>query len=159
MAQPAPHSNYNSDATQMVDELFTKARKAQKAFEKNATQARYDRAALAVAWALMQPERNAELATMAVATTGLGNVADKITKNHRKTLGLLRDIRGKKTCGVIRELPEKGITEIARPIGVIGAVVPSTNPLATPTNNIINHGQIELIMSPIVISGGTIALR
>ncbi len=50
-------------------------------------------AALAAAWALMQPDRNAELAAMAVATTGLGNVADKITKNHRKTLGLLRDIQ------------------------------------------------------------------
>ena len=122
----------------VVDELFTIARKAQKAFEKDATQADYDRAALAAAWALMQPQRNKELSNLAVETTGLGNVADKITKNYRKTLGLLRDIRGKKTCGVVRELPEKGITEIARPIGVIGAVVPSTNPVATPTNNIIN---------------------
>jgi len=150
VTQPAPNSSSNSDATQEVDELFAKARKAQKAFEKDATQERYDRAALAVAWALMKPERNAELATMAVATTGLGNVADKITKNHRKTLGLLRDIKDKKTCGIIRNLPEKGITEIARPIGVIGAVVPSTNPLATPTNNIINALKCgnAIILSP-----------
>ena len=148
MVQSVPLSNQSGNATdvgaidvgttEVVDEVFRHARKAQKAFEQDATQERYDRAALAAGWALMQPERNAELAEMAVATTGLGNVADKITKNHRKTLGLLRDIRNKKTHGVIRELPEQGITEIARPIGVIGAVVPSTNPLATPTNNIIN---------------------
>ncbi|HCJ00615.1 MAG TPA: sulfoacetaldehyde dehydrogenase, partial [Sulfitobacter sp.] len=70
--------------------------------------------------------------------TGIGNVPDKITKNHRKTLGLMRDIAGAKTFGVIRDDPATGITEIARPIGVIGAVVPSTNPGATPANNIIN---------------------
>jgi len=150
VVQPAHHESQDSKATGIVDDLFVQARKAQKAFEQGATQARYDRAALAVAWALMQPERNAELAEMAVATTGLGNVADKITKNHRKTLGLLRDIKGKKTHGIIRELPEKGITEIARPIGVIGAVVPSTNPLATPTNNIINALKCgnAIILSP-----------
>ncbi len=145
-----PHNETSPDQTDVVDELFAIARKAQKAFEEGANQARYDRAALAAAWALMQPDRNAELAAMAVETTGLGNVADKITKNHRKTLGLLRDIKGKKTHGVIRELPEKGITEIARPIGVIGAVVPSTNPVATPTNNIVNALKCgnAIILSP-----------
>jgi sulfoacetaldehyde dehydrogenase len=121
-----------------IDDLVTRARKAQKAFELGADQARYDRAALAAAWALMEPSRNSELASMAVETTGLGNVADKITKNHRKTLGLLRDIKGQITHGIVREIPEKGLTEIARPIGVIGAVVPSTNPVATPVNNIVN---------------------
>ena len=86
----------------------------------------------------MEPTRNQILAEMAVETTGLGNVPDKITKNHRKTLGLMRDIADAKTYGVINDDPETGITEIARPIGVIGAVVPSTNPGATPANNIIN---------------------
>ncbi len=121
-----------------VDEVFARARAAQEAFERGADQARYDRASLAAAWTVMEPERNRELAGLAVATTGLGRVDDKIAKNHRKTLGLLRDIRDVKTCGIIREIPEDGITEIARPIGVIGAVVPSTNPVATPVNNIVN---------------------
>ena len=71
-------------------------------------------------------------------TTGLGNVPDKITKNHRKTLGLMRDIAGAQTFGVISDDPATGITEIARPKGVVGAIVPSTNPAATPANNIIN---------------------
>jgi len=87
---------------------------------------------------------------MAVETTGLGNVADKITKNHRKTLGLLRDLKGARTCGVLRDDPESGITEIARPIGVIGAVVPSTNPVATPVNNVVNALKCgnAIILSP-----------
>ena len=133
-----------------IDDLVATARQAQAAFELGADQARYDRAALAAAWALMEPERNRELANMAVETTGLGNVEDKITKNHRKTLGLLRDIKGQITQGVLREIPEKGITKIARPIGVIGAVVPSTNPVATPLNNIVNALKCgnAIILSP-----------
>jgi sulfoacetaldehyde dehydrogenase len=126
------------DGIAEVDATIARARAAQARFEQGADQARYDRAALAAAWTLMQPERNRELAELAVSATGLGNVPDKIAKNHRKTLGLLRDIAAVKTTGVIRELPEKGITEIARPIGVVGAVVPSTNPIATPVNNIVN---------------------
>ena len=127
-----------SDDELLIDELVARARNAQRGFEKGADQTRYDMAAFAAAWALMEPGRNEELATMAVETTGLGNIKDKITKNHRKTLGVLRDIKESKTCGVISDDPDTGITEIARPIGVIGAVVPSTNPVATPTNNVVN---------------------
>lgn len=127
-----------SDDAALVDTVMERARAAQAAYARAGSQAAYDRAALAAGWALMEPGRNAELAAMAVETTGLGDVADKITKNHRKTLGLLRDIRGAKTFGVTRDDPATGITEIARPKGVIGAVVPSTNPVATPANNTIN---------------------
>ncbi|MDJ0612327.1 MAG: aldehyde dehydrogenase family protein [Rhizobiaceae bacterium] len=135
---------------QIVDDLVARARAAQKAFEENGSQERYDNAALAAAWALMDAARNEELATMAVATTGLGNVKDKITKNHRKTLGLLRDIKNAKTCGIIGDDPKTGITEIARPVGVVGAVVPSTNPVATPTNNVVNALKCgnAIILSP-----------
>ncbi|MEO1140345.1 MAG: aldehyde dehydrogenase family protein [Pseudomonadota bacterium] len=121
-----------------VDAIVARARDAQARYETDGSQARYDTAAAAAAWAIMEPERNRDLAELAVATTGLGNVPDKITKNHRKTLGLMRDIKGQKTFGVIRQDADCGITEIARAIGVIGAVVPSTNPGATPANNIIN---------------------
>lgn len=123
---------------EQVDELITRARAAQRRFEAGAEQARYDRAALAAAWALMEPARNRALSELAVRTTGLGNVADKITKNHRKTLGLLRDLSAVRTCGVIADHAASGISEIARPVGVVGAVVPSTNPVATPTNNLVN---------------------
>lgn len=126
------------DPIAQVDAIVARARAAQRAFERDGSQTSYDRAAQAVAWAIMEPARNRQLAELAVETTGLGNVPDKITKNHRKTLGLMRDIKEATTYGVISDDPATGITEIARPIGVIGAVVPSTNPGATPANNIIN---------------------
>ncbi len=150
MSSQAAFSIQPTDEEAIIDAIVERARVAQANYEAGADQARYDTAALAAAWALMQPERNVELATMAVATTGLGNVADKITKNHRKTLGLLRDIRGVKTQGIVSDDPARGITEIARPIGVIGAVVPSTNPVATPVNNVVNALKCgnAIILSP-----------
>ncbi len=126
------------DGLAEVEAIVARARLAQRAYETGGSQARYDRAAQAAAWAIMEPERNRSLAELAVSATGLGNVVDKITKNHRKTLGLMRDIADAATYGVISDDPKTGITEIARPKGVIGAVVPSTNPAATPANNIIN---------------------
>lgn len=121
-----------------LDAVIARARTAQVRYEANGSQKLYDSAAKAVAWAIMEPSRNKALAELSVETTGLGNVPDKITKNHRKTLGLMRDIADVPTYGVISDNAETGITEIARPIGLIGAVVPSTNPGATPANNIIN---------------------
>ncbi|MEL6958664.1 MAG: aldehyde dehydrogenase family protein [Pseudomonadota bacterium] len=128
----------SDDPIAEVEAIVARARAAQAAYEETGSQQAYDRAAQAAAWAIMEPTRNRHLAELAVETTGLGNVADKITKNHRKTLGLMRDIKDAATFGVISDDPATGITEIARPIGVIGAVVPSTNPGATPANNIIN---------------------
>ena len=86
----------------------------------------------------MKPEQNKKLAELAVKETGLGNVQDKIKKNHNKTLGLLRDIKGVKSFGHISDDKKKGLTTYLRPKGVVAAIVPSTNPLATPVNNIIN---------------------
>src|SRR5262245_20070199 len=122
---------------EVVARLVARARIAQRKFE-GATQERLDEAVTAAGWAIMNPVHNRSLAELAVRDTGLGVVADKITKNHRKTLGLLRDLRGAKSTGVIAEYPELGITELARPAGIVAAVVPSTNPGATPANNIIN---------------------
>jgi len=126
-----------SSAKEVVAALVSRARVAQKIFERS-SQTQLDEAVTAVGWAIMHPEHNKALAEIAVKDTGLGVVADKIDKNHRKTLGLLRDLQGAKSTGIVAEFPEKGITEIARPMGVIAAVVPSTNPGATPANNIIN---------------------
>jgi len=132
------NSEVRTPAQQEVDDVVERATIAQRGYEAGATQHRYDMAAMAAAWALMEPARNEALSVMAVETTGLGNVADKKVKNHRKILGTLRDIKGQLTTGVINDNKQSGITEIARPIGVIGAVVPSTNPAATPTNNVVN---------------------
>lgn len=123
--------------TREVARCIARARLAQQAVSAY-TQQQADLLALAAAWALMEPGRNQELAELAVSDTGLGNVSDKLRKNHRKTLGLLRDLDGTRTVGIVRDDPVTGITEIARPVGVVAAIVPSTNPAATPANNIIN---------------------
>ena len=128
----------NSDDLDHINALVERARRAQLAYEAQGTQEMFDIATQAVGWALMKPEQNAALAEIAVHETGLGNVADKIKKNHNKTLGLLRDLKDVKSFGHISDDLESGLSTYLRPKGVIAAVVPSTNPLATPVNNIIN---------------------
>ena len=127
-----------ADDTTCIDELVAAARAAQHYYEENGSQDLFDKACQAVAWVLMEPTRNEQPATMAVAETGLGNVADKIRKNHNKTLGLMRDLKDVKSFGHIGDDHAKGLSTYLRPKGVIAAIVPSTNPLATPVNNSIN---------------------
>ena len=133
----------------VVSSLVARARAAQRRYEAY-SQEQVDEVVTAAGWAIVDPEHNRVLAELAVATTGLGNVADKISKNRRKTMGLLRDLAGARSVGVISEDKARGLVEIARPVGVVGAVVPSTNPAATPANNIINalKGRNAIILSP-----------
>ena len=132
-----------------VAALVARARTAQRIAD-GFDQARVDELVAAAGWAIMEPARNRELAELAVADTGIGNVDDKIRKNHRKTLGLLRDLQGAKSVGVIAEHPELGLVEIARAVGVVCAITPSTNPGATPANKIINalKGRNAVIVAP-----------
>lgn len=133
----------------IISELISKARVAQRGYERYSQQ-RVDEVVSAAGWAIMQPEHNRTLAEMAVRDTGLGNVDDKILKNYRKTLGLLRDLKNTKTVGIIAEYPERGLVEIARPVGVVAAITPSTNPAATPANKVINalKGRNAVIIAP-----------
>ena len=119
--------------TTIVAELISKARAAMVAYE-NLDQARVDEAVTALAWSIYKPENAQRLAELAVEDTGLGNVPSKITKNTRKTFGTLRDLMRVKTVGVISEEPERGLVKYGKPVGVVGAVCPSTNPAATPVN-------------------------
>ena len=132
-----------------VAAMVARARTAQRAYERY-TQAQVDTVVTAAGWAIMEPARNRELAELAVAATGIGDVDDKVRKNQRKTLGLLRDLQGAKSVGVIAVDEAKGIVEIARPVGVVCAVTPSTNPAATPANKIINalKGRNAVIVAP-----------
>ncbi|MCU0897087.1 MAG: aldehyde dehydrogenase family protein [Burkholderiales bacterium] len=135
---PAPaDATPGGEAREAIAAIVARARAAQ-AIAERWTQQQADDAALAAGWAIMAPERNRQLAALAVDDTGLGVVEDKLAKNHRKTLGLLRDLAGAKTVGVIARDERRGIVEIARPIGVVAAITPSTNPGATPANNIVN---------------------
>jgi sulfoacetaldehyde dehydrogenase len=142
-----------------VGALVARARDAQRRYERYSQEA-VDEVVTAAGWAIVKPENNRRLAELAVRDTGLGNVPDKISKNERKTLGLLRDLQGAKSVGVIAEHAELGIVEIARPAGVVAAITPSTNPGATPANKIINalKGRNAVIVAPSPKGAGTCAL-
>lgn len=71
------------------------------------------------------------LARLAVEETGFGNVPDKITKNRLAAVDLHRAIGPLRTVGILREDAEKRIVEVATPVGVVAAVIPSTNPTST----------------------------
>jgi sulfoacetaldehyde dehydrogenase len=141
-----------------IAELVARARAAQRIAD-GYDQARVDELVAAAGWAILEPGRNRELAERAVADTGIGNVEDKIRKNYRKTLGLLRDLAGVKTVGVIAEDPVRGLIEIARPVGVVCAITPSTNPAATPANKVINalKARNAVIVAPSPKGWGTAA--
>jgi sulfoacetaldehyde dehydrogenase len=148
-----------ADARTVVADVVARARVAQSVADRW-TQAEADEAAVAAGWAIVEPARNRALAELAVRDTGLGNVADKIAKNRRKTMGLLRDLQGARSVGVIAEDPDRGLVEIARPVGVIAAITPSTNPAATPANNIINalKGRNAIVLAPSPKGQSTLAL-
>ncbi|MGL4656529.1 MAG: aldehyde dehydrogenase family protein, partial [Sarcina sp.] len=72
-----------------------------------------------------------ELAKMAVEESGMGIVEDKVVKNHFASEYIYNKYKDDKTCGVIEKDESFGITKIAEPIGVVAAVVPTTNPTST----------------------------
>jgi len=121
------------DPQTQVAHVVARARAAMEAYE-NTNQERVDDAVRALAWAIYKPENAELLARLGVEDTGLGNVPSKIIKNTRKTFGTLRDLLRAKTVGVISEEPERGMVKYGKPVGVVGAVCPSTNPAATPVN-------------------------
>jgi sulfoacetaldehyde dehydrogenase len=147
------------EASGIVGALMQRARAAQTAFAE-ADQERADGAVRALAWSLYKPEHARELADLAVADTGLGNVPDKIIKKQHKTFGTLRDLLRVKSVGEIERDERRGIAKFAKPIGVIGAVTPSTNPGATPVNKAMMaiKGRNAMIIAPSPLGYRTTAL-
>jgi sulfoacetaldehyde dehydrogenase len=140
---------YAPEVEAAVGAVMERARRAQRAFA-NASQEQADDAVRALAWSIYKPEHARELAELAVADTGLGNVADKIVKKQRKTFGTLRDLLRVKTVGIIEEDPARGLVKYAKPIGVVAAVTPSTNPGATPANKAMMalKGRNAIVIAP-----------
>lgn len=114
------------------------------------SQEEVDELVQAVAWSIYEENRAREISEIAVRDTGFGNVEDKVTKKRRKTLGTLNDIIDEPSVGVINRDEEQGITEYAKPVGIVGAVIPSTNPGATPVNLAMMalKGRNAIILSP-----------
>jgi len=142
--------------TNIIASLVSRARTAMAALA-DADQARVDEAVTALAWAIYEPARAEELAKQAVEDTGLGNVASKIIKNQRKTFGCLRDLMRAKTVGIIEEDAAKGLVKYAKPVGVVAAIAPSTNPAATPVNKAMMalKGGNAVIVAPSPAGAGT----
>ncbi len=133
----------------VVDEVMRRARVAFEGF-RDVSQERADEAVRALAWSVYKPEHARELAALAVADTGLGNVPDKIVKNQRKTFGTLRDLLRAKSVGIVEEDKARGIIKYAKPMGVIAALTPSTNPAATPVNKAMMaiKGRNAIVIAP-----------
>ncbi|HXP79167.1 MAG TPA: aldehyde dehydrogenase family protein [Verrucomicrobiae bacterium] len=113
---------------QEARELAARAAAAQKKFAAF-SQEQVD--AIVEACAKAAAENAEPLARTAVEETGFGNVPDKIVKNTLAAVNVPNAIRGMRTVGILREDREKGIVEVASPIGVVAAVIPSTNPTST----------------------------
>jgi sulfoacetaldehyde dehydrogenase len=123
----------NSPELEVIRGLIARGRTAMKTIAAD-NQERIDELVTAVAWSLYKAENAERLAHRAVEDTGIGNVKDKIIKNQRKTFGTLRDLMRVRTVGIIEDSPEKGLVRYGKPVGVIAAITPSTNPAATPVN-------------------------
>ena len=116
------------DGVEKLEAALERARAAQKIFA-TYTQEQVDAIFLAAATAANQAR--IPLAQMAVEETGMGIVEDKVIKNHYASEYIYNQYRDVKTCGVIEEDKAFGTKKIAEPIGVVGAVIPTTNPTST----------------------------
>lgn len=116
------------DSIDSLQEAFERVRKAQKEFSKY-TQEQVDKIFKAAAIAANQAR--IPLAKMAVEETGMGVVEDKVIKNNYAAEYVYNKYRNVRTCGVLEEDKNFGIKKIAEPVGVIAAVIPTTNPTST----------------------------
>jgi sulfoacetaldehyde dehydrogenase len=114
-----------------VAAVVARARAAARAVE-NYTQEQVDELVTAVAWAVVRKDRAEALARLAVDEGGFGNYQDKVTKIGKRVIGVLADMTGMRTVGVVEELPSAGLVKIAKPAGVVAALIPTTGPDATP---------------------------
>lgn len=120
-----------SDPTNQIADLVARARHAQSVLN-GYTQEQVDLIAGAIVYHLSRPEMATRVAEMAFEETGMGVVESKRAKLAQKMPAIFHDIRKERTVGVIERDTANGITTIAKPYGVIAALVPSTNCEATP---------------------------
>ena len=135
------------EAKELVQEYIDRARAAQAEFE-TYSQEDVDRAVRAIGKAVFD---NAEpLAKLAVEETRMGKYEDKIAKNAGKTKITWARLKGVKSRGIIARHDDEGIIEVAKPIGVIGCIPPTTIPTMTPAHNAMCalKGGNALLISP-----------
>ena len=130
-----------------IQEYIDRARLAQKKYE-SFSQEQVDEIVKVVAKTVYN---NAEyLAEMAVKETGIGVYKDKVEKNKNKARMIYNSLRGKKSVGIIDRDEQTGITMVAKPMGIVAAITPCTNPIATTMSNSMFSlkGRNVIVISP-----------
>ncbi|MBA7521131.1 Sulfoacetaldehyde dehydrogenase (acylating) [subsurface metagenome] len=115
-----------------IQEMYKRARKAFETVE-FWPQEEVDEMVAAVGWMLQKDDMARDVAKTAVEESGMGVFEHKVAKQKSKTRGAMWDLKGVKTCGLVKEDKKKGLRIYAKPIGVIANVTPCTNPTATPS--------------------------
>ena len=138
-----------TNAEEQIAALVARSRKAQAEIE-NYTQAQVDELIRGMVWSVARPGVAEEIAQFTVDETRLGNYDGKFLKIQRKTRATLMDIIDDKSVGILEEDLERNIVKIAKPMGVIGALAPSTNPEATPVIKAIHavKGRNSIVIAP-----------
>ena len=116
------------ESVERLEEVIASVREAQRKYA-TYTQEQVDKIFLAAA--IAANKQRIPLAKLAVEETGMGVVEDKVIKNNYAAEYIYNAYKNTKTCGVIEENKEYGIKKVAEPIGVIAAVIPTTNPTST----------------------------
>ena len=116
----------------VIDQMIANAKVAQKEFE-TFSQEQVDAIVRAVGKAIY--DNAEELARDTIDETEMGKYEDKAIKNKNKVLSTWNYLKDKKSIGVIEEKNSEGIVKIAKPVGIVGAVTPSSNPIITPVCN------------------------
>ncbi len=138
-----------SSPKEQIEALIERSRIAQQQIA-NYSQEQVDELIRAMVYSVAREEVSEKIAKFTVEETQLGNYEGKYLKIHRKTRATLMDIINDKSVGVIEEDTQRNIVKIAKPVGVIGALSPSTNPEATPVIKAISavKGRNSIIVAP-----------
>lgn len=138
-----------SGPKKQIEALIERSRVAQAQIA-NYSQEQVDELIRAMVYSVAREEVSEKIAQFTVDETQLGNYEGKYLKIHRKTRATLMDIINDKSVGVIEEDAQRNIVKIAKPVGVIGALSPSTNPEATPVIKAISavKGRNSIIVAP-----------
>jgi sulfoacetaldehyde dehydrogenase len=121
----------DADPTAQIAALVARARTAQNSIA-GYSQEQVDELVTALAWAVVRKDNAESLARLAVDEGGFGTYGDKVTKIRKRVTGVLADMRAVRTVGVVEEDPDRGLVKIAKPVGVVAALIPTTGPDATP---------------------------
>ena len=145
MSEEIKEMNYEEYVAAYVE----RARKAQ-AVINGYTQEQVDHLTAVIAYEMTRPDVEDELARLALEESELGDYDSKVAKIEKKVKGMYMEIKHEKTVGIVEEIPERGMRRIKKPVGVIGSLIPSTQPEMIPITTALCtiKSRNAVIMSP-----------